>query len=158
MTPRFSPQRTFHLLAHSFYSAINVTMLGWHHWLNSEQTSGDSDGQGSLVCCCPWDRKESDTTEWLIKNNAGKKYNLLSNWIRMCWAADPLRESQWREGRGESQGAPGTQVEGAESPRNRVLGVSLVGGRGALFHHSATSFLNFLLFEPPVDIFTFFMW
>ena len=23
------------------------------------------DGQGSLVCCSPWDHKESDTTEWL---------------------------------------------------------------------------------------------
>ena len=29
-------------------------MIGWHHWLNgheSEQTPGDSEGQGSLVCC-----------------------------------------------------------------------------------------------------------
>ena len=76
----------------------------------------------------------------------------------MCWAADPLRGSRWREGRGESQGAPGTQVERSESPRNRVLGVYLVGGGGwgALFHHSATSFLNFLLFEPSADIFYIF--
>ena len=32
-------------------------MVGWHHQLNgheSEQTLGDSEGQGSLVCCCPW--------------------------------------------------------------------------------------------------------
>ena len=29
------------------------------------QTLGDSKGQGSLVCCSPWGRKESDTTEWL---------------------------------------------------------------------------------------------
>ena len=31
-------------------------MVGWHHWLNgheSEQTPGDSEGQGSLVCCSP---------------------------------------------------------------------------------------------------------
>ena len=29
-------------------------MVGWHHWLNgheSEQTLGDSEGQGSLSCC-----------------------------------------------------------------------------------------------------------
>jgi len=41
-------------------------MVGWHHWLNGrefEQASGVGDGQGSLVCCSPWDRKESDTTE-----------------------------------------------------------------------------------------------
>ena len=24
---------------------------------------GDDDGQGSLACCIPWDRKELDTTE-----------------------------------------------------------------------------------------------
>ena len=28
----------------------------------SEQTQGDSEGQGSLVCCSPWGHKESDTT------------------------------------------------------------------------------------------------
>ena len=40
-------------------------MVGWHHRLRHEfkQASGVGDGQGSLVCCSPWDRKESDTTE-----------------------------------------------------------------------------------------------
>ena len=28
-----------------------------------EQAPGDGDGQGSLACCSPWGRKESDTTE-----------------------------------------------------------------------------------------------
>ena len=27
-----------------------------------EQIQGDSEGQGSLACCSPWGRKESDTT------------------------------------------------------------------------------------------------
>ena len=43
-------------------------MVGWHHWLNGhefEQNQGDSEGQGSLVCCSSWGPKESDTTEWL---------------------------------------------------------------------------------------------
>ena len=38
-------------------------MVGWHHWLNGhelEKTPGDSEGQGSLVGCSPWGRKESD--------------------------------------------------------------------------------------------------
>ena len=38
-------------------------MVGWHHRLNGhefEQTLGDCEGQGSLVCCSPWGRKESD--------------------------------------------------------------------------------------------------
>ena len=35
-------------------------MVGWHHRLNGrkfEQTLGDSDGQGSLVCSSPWGRR-----------------------------------------------------------------------------------------------------
>ena len=41
-------------------------MVGWHHRLNGhefEQTLGDSKEQGNLVCCSPWDSKESDKTE-----------------------------------------------------------------------------------------------
>ena len=39
-------------------------MARWHHQLNGhefEPTLGDSAGQGSLACCSPWGRKESDT-------------------------------------------------------------------------------------------------
>ena len=42
-----------------------------------EQTPGDGEGQGSLVCCSPWSNKDSDTTEWLINNNNIQKYNWL---------------------------------------------------------------------------------
>ena len=40
--------------------------VGWHHWLDGhefEQVPGVDDGQGSLACCSPLDRKELDTTE-----------------------------------------------------------------------------------------------
>jgi len=50
-------------------------MIGRHHWPDgheSEQTLGDSEGQGSLACCCPWHHKKSDTTEWLNRNNRTK--------------------------------------------------------------------------------------
>ena len=43
-------------------------LIGWHHQLNGhefEQALGDSERQGSLVCCSLWSCKESDTTEWL---------------------------------------------------------------------------------------------
>ena len=43
-------------------------MVGWHHQLDVhefEQTLGVGDGQGSLECCSPWGRKESDMTEEL---------------------------------------------------------------------------------------------
>ena len=36
-------------------------MVGWHHQLNAhgfEQAPGDSEEQGSLVCCSPWGCKE----------------------------------------------------------------------------------------------------
>ena len=48
--------------------ATEGEMVGWHHWCNGhefEQTLGDGEGQGSLVCCSPWGCKELDTTEWL---------------------------------------------------------------------------------------------
>ena len=41
-------------------------MVGWHHRLDgheSEQAPGVGDGQGSLVCCSPWGRKDLDTAE-----------------------------------------------------------------------------------------------
>ena len=43
-------------------------MAGWHHWLDgqeSEWTPGVGDGQGGLVCCDSWGRKELDKTERL---------------------------------------------------------------------------------------------
>ena len=43
-------------------------MVGWHHQLNRhefEQVPGVGDEQGSLACCSPWSRKESDMTEQL---------------------------------------------------------------------------------------------
>ena len=51
-------------------------MVGWHHQLNgleSEQTPGDGEGQGSLACYSPWVCKEVDTTEPL--NNIKRGYN-----------------------------------------------------------------------------------
>ena len=47
-------------------------VVGWHHCLNGhefEQTLGDSEGQGSLVCYSPWGHKESDMIQQLKNNN-----------------------------------------------------------------------------------------
>jgi len=41
-------------------------MVGWYHQQNGhelEQTLGNNEGQGSLGCCSPWGRKESDMTQ-----------------------------------------------------------------------------------------------
>ena len=43
-------------------------MVWWHHQLDGhefEKALGVGDGQGRLVCCSLWGRKESDTTEQL---------------------------------------------------------------------------------------------
>ena len=43
-------------------------MVGWNHQLDGhefEQPLGVGDGQGGLVWCNPWGRKQSDTTELL---------------------------------------------------------------------------------------------
>ena len=40
-------------------------MVGWHHQLKGhefEQTPGDGEGRGNLVCCSLWGHKESDRT------------------------------------------------------------------------------------------------
>ena len=56
-------------------------MVGWHYWLDGhkfEQAPRVGDGQGSLGCCSPWGRKESDTTErwnWTVKPSPPKGYN-----------------------------------------------------------------------------------
>ena len=55
-------------------------MVGWHHQLNGnefEQAPEDREGQGSLMCCSPWDVKEPDMTEKL-NNNVGAAYTTSS--------------------------------------------------------------------------------
>ena len=50
-------------------------MVEWHHQLSGlefEQSLGDSEGQGSLVCCIPWNHKESDKTQRLNNNKKEK--------------------------------------------------------------------------------------
>ena len=51
-------------------------MFERHHRLSGhefEQAPGDGEGQGSLACCSPWGRKESDTTEQLNSNTSKAK-------------------------------------------------------------------------------------
>ena len=50
-------------------------MVEWYHWLNghkSEQTAGNSEGQGSLACCSLWEGRELDVTQWVNSNNMAK--------------------------------------------------------------------------------------
>ena len=69
-----------------------LMMVGWHQQLSGhgfEQTPRDSAGQGSLECCSPWGRKESDRTEQL--NNKIMQVNLLiSRFITLITSAKSL--------------------------------------------------------------------
>ena len=47
-------------------TATEDEMVGWHCQLDGhefEKAPGDGEGEGSLVCCSPWDCKESYMTE-----------------------------------------------------------------------------------------------
>ena len=51
-------------------------MVGWHHRLNGhefDQTPGDSEGQGSLVCCSPQGHKVRHDLKRLNNNVISKK-------------------------------------------------------------------------------------
>ena len=74
---------------------------GWDGWMASltqwtwvwASSVGDGEGQGSLVCCSPWGRKESDMTEWLNNKCKFMDYFLKSlntpscsvSWIIKYW-------------------------------------------------------------------------
>ena len=61
-----------------------------HHWFNGhafEQTLGDGEGQGSLMCCCsPRVHNVSDTTWWL--NNI--KMSMSPGWTSAAPLPSPL--------------------------------------------------------------------
>ena len=49
-------------------------MVVWHYRLDGhEQALGNCKEQGSLACCSPWGRKESETTEQLNDSNNCKR-------------------------------------------------------------------------------------
>ena len=60
--------------------------MRWLNGLNGhefEQTPGDSEGQGSLACCSPWDRKVSDMTEQL-NNTYNNKHSTYFSIFHIC--------------------------------------------------------------------------
>ena len=79
---------------------------GWDGWMaiwldgrESEWTPGDGDGQGGLVRCDSWGRKESDTTERL---NWTELKNTNASSPRFCyfnkrWGRNPLKTLFWRK-------------------------------------------------------------
>ena len=54
-------------------------MVGWHHRLNGhefEQSPGDSEGQGSLACCSPWDLRVGHNLATEQQKHRGEGYRI----------------------------------------------------------------------------------
>ena len=69
-------------------------MAGWQHWLDgceSEWTPGVGDGQGGLVCCDSWGRKESDTTERLNRTEMNQSWGIFINQIVSAFSSETTR-------------------------------------------------------------------
>ena len=72
--------------------------VGWHRWLDGhefEQVPGVGDGQGSLQCCSPWGRKESDMTERLNWTEL-KVWTPSTTWVALLiWCTLSLKFPQF---------------------------------------------------------------
>ena len=81
-------------------------MVRQHHQVSGhefEQTPGDSERQGSLVCCSPWGRKESDTTKQLNNRLISMDFPLSSGLLQ--------QQSGGRKGKSlTQQGRGGTGI------------------------------------------------
>ena len=77
-------------------------MVRQHHQVSGhefEQTPGDSERQGSLVCCSPWGRKESDTTKQLNNRLISMDFPLSSGLLQQQ-SGGRKEKSLTQQGRG----------------------------------------------------------
>ena len=67
--------------------------IWWLYGITNSIHMSFGDGQGSLVCCSPWDHRESDTTEqlnWTLNNSTNEKQvketvsNIESKLVILC--------------------------------------------------------------------------
>ena len=75
-------------------------MVGWHHWLNGhefEQSLGDDEGQGSLVCCSPWGcRVWHSFSDWTTATKPGDIWLSAGTSLRLVPASQRVEpETSW---------------------------------------------------------------
>ena len=113
---------------------------GWDDWMTSltqwtwvEQTLEDSEGQGSLACCSPWDHKESDIT-WQLNNN-----NLqLTTQRNISLTKHPFITKVYNSGK----------VDGEKSTGNKVWKVKNIRGIQACHSSSISTWSTRKLSKP----------
>ena len=71
--------------------------VGWHHRLNgqeSEQTLGESEGQGSLVCCSPWGHSQTWLRDWTTATCTLRNLliDFILKWSTNSRASGPLED------------------------------------------------------------------
>ena len=111
-------------------------MAGWHHWLDgreSEWTPGVGDGQGGLVCCDSWSRKESGTTE---RRNWTELTEILYKCLKLFFLHTEVK------------------IKIIESLGRRFKKSSLASK--ASYLEKEQSEIDFMLFLPPQSFFFFF--
>ena len=68
-------------------------VVGWHHRLTGhefEQTMGDCEGQGGLVCCSPWGLQRvghdmgTKKQQIIVNTETSKKEQIFSAICRVC--------------------------------------------------------------------------
>ena len=83
-----------------YANSMDIVQTQWicANSMDIVQTQGDSEGQGSLVCCSSWGRKESDNT-WRLNNNK-QFYALYSQLLegKVVWVSkipNKVTSTQW---------------------------------------------------------------
>ena len=95
---------------------IEEEVVGWHHCLDGhefEQALRVGDGQGSLACCSPWGREESDTTEQLNWTDEINNYTSVKTLIPMAGLLSSSAVSKfWKQSSGRQHWST---VKGSQS-------------------------------------------
>ena len=121
-------------------------VIEWHQWLNgyeSEQTLGNSEGQGSLMCRSPWGHEESDTTEWLNNSNKEIIINYLGviTVLWLCFSKNSLSWCYWKVLIGDPAARHSKANKRARLVEKKVCFISGAGNAGAGGGHLSKGWL-----------------
>ena len=103
--------------------ATEDEVIRWHHRLNGhefEQTLGDSEGQGSLMCCSPWSQRVKHNLPTIQQQQQVAMEMVPSHVLGTC-VPRPPPASRPQRASPEPQGSPLTHPAGGLGPPPRAL-------------------------------------